>query len=281
MAQLSFRSLIDADASREQIEEWCRKQTQSYTVPFHDGPFVMCRVLGKYIMLCSAGDDAITPHLALNGIWEPWVTMAIAHHVKPGMRCMDVGACYGYYALVMSDIVGQSGHVQAWEPIWDSILSRNARLNGLSVDVVPQAMASVVSVLSPAPPRKNWFFNAGDVGMVPFDEGNQVHKWRKKIGSGVPVPDAYDFIKIDVEGAEADVWTALEDVRALSPDLTVCMEFTPEKHENPDQFLLSLAADGFELGTVGHDGVPRACSLEEALVPDTGGFRMLWLTRKQ
>ena len=98
---------------------------------------------------------------------------------------------------------------------------------------------------------------------------------------GAPDPGAYDFIKIDVEGAEADVWQALAGVRSLSPNLTVCMEFTPEKHENPVAFLELLTSDGFELGTVGHDGTPRSCSLDEALVPDTGNFRMLWLTRKQ
>ncbi len=67
----------------------------------------------------------------------------------------------------------------------------------------------------------------------------------------------------------------------MSPGLTVCMEFTPSQHEAPQAFLQQLTTDGFELGTVGHDGVPRKCSLEEALVPDTGAFRMLWLTRKQ
>jgi hypothetical protein len=57
------------------------------------------------------------------------------------------------------------------------------------------------------------------------------------------------------------------------------MEFTPSMHTDPLPFLNRLTGDGFDLGTVGHDGVPRRCSLDEALVPDTGGFRMLWLTR--
>ena len=94
---LTFKQLIEHDASREQIEDWCRGKAQSYLVPFEDGASaVACRVLGKYIMYCAALDSALTPHLALNGIWEPWITMAIARHVQPGMRCMDIGACYGY-----------------------------------------------------------------------------------------------------------------------------------------------------------------------------------------
>ncbi len=280
--RLSLQSLIAADASREQIEDWCRQQAQSYTVPIGSGSFVACRVLGKYLMYGAASDDALTPHLALNGIWEPWITMAIARHVKPGMRCMDIGSCYGYYALVMADIVGESGHVQAWEPIWGPIVARNALVNGLPVDVVPSAMASVDGVImSPVMPHKDSFFNAGDVRMVPFDQGNNLHRWTRKIVSRTPVPMPYDFIKIDVEGAEDDVWKALAGVRELSPTLTVCMEFTPYKHAAPASFLELLVSDGFRLGTVGHDGTPRECSLEEALVPDTGEFRMLWLTRAQ
>ncbi len=279
--RLSLRSLLNADASREQIEDWCRQQTQSYTVPIGTGSFVVCRVLGKYLMYCAAGDDALTPHLALHGIWEPWVTMAIARHVKPGMRCMDVGACYGYYALLMADLVEASGHVQAWEPLWGPIVTRNALVNGLPVDVVPSAMASVDGAMSPVMPNKGSFFNAGDIKMVPFDQKNNIHRWTRKILSQSPVPASYDFIKIDVEGAEADVWQALAGVRSLSPGLTVCMEFTPGKHAEPQAFLELIVSDGFQMGTVGHDGTPRSCSLEEAIVPDTGEFRMLWLTRNK
>ncbi len=96
-----------------------------------------------------------------------------------------------------------------------------------------------------------------------------------------PAAERWDFIKIDVEGAEGDVWQALAGVRAESPDLTLCMEFTPSQHEKPDRFLAKIMDDGFELGTVGHDGVPRKIPFDEALVPDTGGFRMLWLTRSK
>jgi len=281
--QLSFQSLIAADASREQIEEWCRSKTQSYAVPLEGGPAVACRVLGKYIMYGAAADSALMPHLALNGIWEPWVTMAIAHHVKPGMRCMDVGACYGYYALLLADIAGPGGHVQAWEPVWDHIVTLNAQVNGLPVQVIAKAMASSEATLSPVLPRRDRFFNAGDVKLIPYDAAG---RWFRKVDARPPElgdpaapEEPWDFIKIDVEGAEADVWMALAGVRSRSPSLTVCMEFTPKSHPEPRQFLEQIHADGFAVGTVGHDGVPRPITTDEALVPDTGDFRMLWLTR--
>lgn len=273
MAAPTFMSLLKADATREQIEEWCRGKTQSY--PTEGGRAVVCRVLGKYIMFVANGDTSITPHLALDGIWEPWVTMAIARHLKPGMRCMDIGACYGYYAILMSDIVGDSGHVQAWEPVWGATVLANLNINGLGGELKKSPMGTSAGLqyeyrIPPGP------FNAGDIKLLEYP-GYGAYR-RTTMES--PLPGTWDFIKIDVEGAEADVWQALAGVREQSPDLTVCMEFTPSRHENPGEFLVMLASE-FELGTVGHDGVPRRISADEALVPDTGDFRMLWLTRKK
>jgi len=273
--QPSFQSLLAADASREQIEEWCRHQSRALPIAHST---VLSRVLGKYLMYTLCQDLAITPHLAFNGIWEPWVTMAIARHVKPGMRCLDVGACYGYYSILMADLAGQDGRVEAWEPIYSELVTANAGLNGLAVVTQPCAMGT-----------------AGGSVKLYRDPGNEIGLYNA--GGGSPVTDhrnepddefevevrepagLYDFIKIDVEGAEADVWKALRVGRFTDP-VTVCMEFTPSKHVEPSLFLLDIVSDGFRLGTVGHDGVPRECSIEEALVPDTGDFRMLWLTRR-
>ncbi len=270
----TFMSLLAAGATREQLEEWCRSKTQSYPADVA-GQGIACRVLGKYIMFAAAGDTALTPHLVLNGIWEPWITMAIASHVKPGMRCMDVGACYGYYAMLMADIVGVAGVVEAWEPIWGGTVIANANINGFDIGVRRHFMGTGVDQFEYRIPRGP--FNAGDIKAYP---STSTRGW-SRTSMRAPEATGWDFIKIDVEGAEADVWQALSGVREKSPDLTVCMEFTPSQHERPGEFLLQLVADGFELGTVGHDGVPRRISVDEALVPDTGGFRMLWLTRRQ
>lgn len=276
MSQPTFVTLLKAGATREQLEEWCRGKTQNY--PAHECHEVVCRVLGKYIMFAHNGDVALTPHLALDGIWEPWVTMAIARHLKPGMRCMDIGACYGYYAILMADIVGTTGRVEAWEPVWSETLLANVNINGLDVVVEAALMGTDPDQFEHSKVKAP--FNAGDVKLrrVRPQAGYDPAYWRR-VPMRRPATQAIDFIKIDVEGAEADVWESLERVRAASPTLTVCMEFTPSEHEQPAKFLEKLVADGFELGTVGHDGMPRKISAEEAIVPDTGGFRMLWLTR--
>ena len=277
MSAPTIQQLVARNATREQIEDWCRARTQHYPVLLRDGGIkIVCRVLGKYLMTVLARDYALAPHLVLDGIWEPWITMAIARHVNPGMRCMDVGACYGYYSLLMADIVGPEGKVEAWEPVWSNFIRRNADFNGLPIHVQALAMGTdTQSEFRFTLPEA--MFNAGDVRLVKVTE--KTGAWTRRTTMGIPDPLPWDFIKIDVEGAEADVWQALAGVRQNSPNLTVCMEFTPSKHQQPYLFLRALCDDGFVLGTVGHDGWPRPCTVEEALVPDTGDFRMLWLTR--
>ena len=125
---MDFKELVSRDISREQLEDWCRKQTQMMPA----GPdLVLCRVLGKYLMYVLQKDSSIAPHLACSGIWEPWITMAIARHLQPGMHCLNVGACYGYYSILMRDIVGPDGGVDAFEAEHRSLLSTNCEINGL------------------------------------------------------------------------------------------------------------------------------------------------------
>lgn len=274
MRSASFQSLLQYDATREQLEEWCRSKAQAIPV---GADLVLCRVLGKFIMYTLARDSALTPHLALSGMWEPWVTMAIARHIKPGMRCLDVGACYGYFSLLMADIAGDTGHVEAWEPYHADLLQHNASVNGLPIYVVPQAMGPIGTqvIVKPPPSDELKLFNAGGVQVRPDKE--MLCSYERRVVAGRP-EIGFDFIKVDVEGYEAEVWEALGLPHYDRP-VTVCMEFTPSKHQMPNVFLDRIKHDGFVLGTVGHDGVPRPCSHEEALEPDTGDFRMLWLTR--
>lgn len=275
----SLQQLIAADITREQLEEFCRSEAKSVSVS-GDPPLVLSRVLGKYLMYSLARDHSITPHLAMSGIWEPWVTMAIARHLQPGMSCLDVGACYGYFTVLMGDLVGDGGRVEAYEPLPElaELASLNASLNGLTVDVQNAAVGTHLDGVVPIAKRRRsdsvvGLFNGGGTKCRP-----SVFRDNLFVPSLVPVGH-YDFIKIDAEGAETDVWQALELGKSMLP-ATVCMEFTPREHASPKEFLELVMKQGFELGTVCHDGYPRPCSIDEALIPDTGSFRMLWLTRK-
>jgi FkbM family methyltransferase len=50
------------------------------------------------------------------GTYEPWETRVVRRHLKPGMCFVDVGANIGYFSLLASRVVGQTGRVVAFEP---------------------------------------------------------------------------------------------------------------------------------------------------------------------
>src|SRR3990172_1653195 len=119
-----------ATEDRDAIERWCQSRTQSV---YLGNNIAVCRVLGKYRMFVDTNDRATVPHFLLDGCYETWVTLAIARCVRPGMRCVDVGAHLGYHTLLLADLVGPQGHVQAWEPQRHhaALLFDSVRLNGL------------------------------------------------------------------------------------------------------------------------------------------------------
>lgn len=66
------------------------------------------------------------------GDYEPETCSLIKKLVKPGMRCLDVGAQTGFYTCMMAQLVGSDGEVIAFEPIDRSfnLLNKNIDENG-------------------------------------------------------------------------------------------------------------------------------------------------------
>jgi hypothetical protein len=101
-------------------------------VPMQDA--VLCRVLGRYKMLLDPADRGFAPHLMLDGFWEWWATTFLARNIRPGQRVAEAGACYGYFSLLMADLVGPQGRLTVFEPNPDAaaLLQRNLEMNGLA-----------------------------------------------------------------------------------------------------------------------------------------------------
>lgn len=269
-------ALFLADQDRDTIEKWCRSQTQQAYLGDH---IALARVLGKFLMYVDTWDLSLTPHMLMNGFWELWVTQAIAAFVKPGMRCIDVGANCGYYTLLLAELSGNAP-VHAYEPQAElrPLIERSALINGFSnTTVFERALGEAVG----AQDLHHSEHLLGSASLVPgvglIDGTTQVTVSTLDVDyAGV---SAVSFMKIDVQGYEMQVLRGGRELIARSPNLNIAMEFSPAEHSDPMVSLLEIVSMGFSVRTIGTDGIIRAVTLEQAAKPDTGDHRMLWLSK--
>jgi FkbM family methyltransferase len=108
------------------------------------------------------------------------------------MVAFDIGANAGYYTLALSRLVGDAGHVYAFEPVARSVnyLQRHIELNKLrNVTVAQLAISSGHGLLS----FDDFRISKDNSYLVPSSSLDEF------ISAGYPRPD---FIKMDIEGAE-------------------------------------------------------------------------------
>ena len=133
------------------------------------------------------------------GTYEPAQSALFCKVVKPGDVVYDIGAHFGYYALLASKLVGTEGRVLAFEPSPPNLarLYRHIELNRCSnVQVLELAVSDHEGVA-------HFETRTGSgLGHLAPDGPVEVKITRLDGLQGYPLPNV---MKIDVEGAEVGV----------------------------------------------------------------------------
>jgi FkbM family methyltransferase len=143
----------------------------------------------------------------LYGGWEPDAQAVMIKKIKQGATVYDIGANYGMHTLLMARLVGASGHVYAFEPAPGifSGLSENIERNRLGqVQCIPAAAWNHSGKIN--------FFTGDHLGAGHCSEKDESMEAQSEI-EAFSLDDFVfgkrqyppGFIKIDVEGAEANV----------------------------------------------------------------------------
>jgi FkbM family methyltransferase len=242
---------------------------------------VLCRVLGKYLVYADAQETGITPHLAMDGYWESWITLALARLLRPGWHCLDVGANHGYYTLVMADGVGPDGRVVPVEPTprLAELLRETLDVNGFPGVAVVQKAASASdgdSLQLVIPPHRSLNARLSE-NAGPNDTVVEVES--VTIDALTADWPHVDLIKIDVEGAEEAVWEGMQRTVADNPGLFVILELNVDRYADARAFLASIEGAGFALRYIDVDGAAKAVTVDELLGQQVGQDWMLFLAR--
>jgi FkbM family methyltransferase len=202
------------------------------------------------------------------GTYQAGVVDLMKRFVAPGMTAYDLGAHMGYFTLLLSKLVGHDGRVFAFEPDPHNLRALRSNLEGNRhpVTVTPAAVADA----------------SGEVTFASFGFSSVSHIADSRTPSdavritvpaitlddfvyrdGNPTPN---FIKIDVEGAEARVIRGAERVlREASP--VVVVEARRSHWVEVEGSMRDLGYRGHVLG--GEEGMARAGVADVLFVPAT------------
>jgi FkbM family methyltransferase len=252
--------------SRQKAENEIRARVQSIYV---GNDLVLTRVLGHPKMYLHTKDAGLSAHVMMDGYWEIWLTLVLAQMLKPGMVCIDVGANFGYYSILMGFGVWPDGKVIAVEPNPPvaAVMQKSLQLNGLTGLVqLEQVAAGAVNggschLFVPDGEPKN----AAIVGAEFVGAGGQtVEVPLRTIDAMCAGLDRVDLVKIDAEGAEIDVLSGMRQVIATHKPKIV-LEFNAARYANPTEFLDSLAPIYGRPRLIDYSGTCKRVSDDEIL----------------
>jgi FkbM family methyltransferase len=201
----------------------------------------------------AVGYKAFIEERYVLGPAETDVAEFLAENVWRGYTCIDVGAHFGYYTLLMALYAGESGQVYAFEPQDGArgILERNLAINDLQrrVEALPLVVAEQTGLV---PWEDRGFLTTARIGKA----DGKCQMWK----SSTSLDDFFavrhinpQMIKIDVEGGELGVLRgARQSLADYKPKLVV------EVHHS----------------VIGDEGVGELWHLLDSLGYDVFGWRL-------
>lgn len=204
----------------------------------------------KFILGSLAGDGG-GASVYFNQM-ESEQTLAMMNEFSAGKVFFDIGANVGYYSILASKIVGEKGAVVAFEPVMRNLvfLQQHVEINNAhNVKVLPFALSDKNSVAT---------FSLGQnsaMGHLADENGNSEHLvyvptiTLDEISEKVNLLP--DVMKIDVEGAEMDVFHGAERVLREAKPTIFLSTHSPELRVECLNFLRGI---GYEVKSMLPEG---------------------------
>lgn len=184
--------------------------------------------------------------------YEPFETSVFKSLIHEGDTIIVCGANIGYYPIIASDIIGESGRIYAYEPTPETfqVFLRNIKENNCS-NIVP--INSAVSdhngytnfkiVNGASNHISNSFTDNKNVVCVPLATLDEMHRNQK-----------IDLVLMDIEGFEHLAFNGMEKLLSSNPKIKLIMEFGSyyinEAGLSPKAFLEDVAKHGFKISDI-------------------------------
>jgi len=208
--------------------------------------------------------DQIQKVIWLTGRWEPSITAFVRSTLAPGDTFIDVGANIGYYSLLASRMVGETGRVYAIEasPSIFAMLQDNLMLNRSG------NVHAINAIVTDRDGEEDFWLQSANLGQSTAVAALGLAKGMRLEGrvrsatltSLVPDQDLRNarVIKIDVEGAELTVLQPLfASLSEFSPRTLWAIELSPQlcpgRQADVAQIFKAFSAAGYTAYTIAND----------------------------
>lgn len=195
--------------------------------------YAIKEINGVRMRLDLRNDEGISKFLIIHGKREPVTVdyLVDSKILKEGDTVLDIGANIGYYALLESKLVGVSGVVYAVEPIRNnlSLLKKNIKLNNAD-NIKAYNLAIGDKDKEKIQIYKRSKGNLSSLTSLPSDYGEVVSVEEVPMSTvdsfvNKEMASSPKFIRMDVEGYEANILEGMSDALSHRPHLQI--EFHP------------------------------------------------------
>lgn len=235
----------------------------------------LTRTIYGHKMYVKTTDLSLAPHILLDGFWENWITKVFIREVQPGMVVCDIGANIGYYSLLAAASVGERGHLHCFEANPDvcEILFQNLDINGFlsRTTVVNKAVFSELGDIEFNVCEKHQgsssLFLDQNVAEAFQDSLKKIKVKAISLDDYFPAGSKVDFIKVDAEGAEPDIFKGAKRVLNENKNIKVMMEWSLALLDRPGMTPLDfwnlIQGYGFKAYRIAHDSTLTLEGFEE------------------
>jgi FkbM family methyltransferase len=220
---------------------------------------IIAKIFSGLKMYLDPTDLAITPHLALDGVWEHRITAAWLSVVKSTDTVLDIGSNNGYYgALAAQKTDKKHSKVVMFEanPNLIPYIKKTLAVNWLNEQCVLENLA-----VADKPGKLTLHVLKDYVGSSSVLSNERVKEYmgRKMYletaesvsVKAVPIDDyckqnnitSIDLVMMDIEGFEDKAYQGMRHIIQASPSPTLFIEFTKGAYDKPEEFYAEMLAD--------------------------------------
>lgn len=214
-------------------------------------------------------DLGLTPHIALDGIWEREVEEVLLRLLRPGQTVAEVGSNMGYHSLAMAQAIGPDGRLHAFEANPDvlPLLRDTIVVNGYQDRIALHPVAAL--------DRAGEIAFASDPAHIGSGhwaaESDAEHYSRRRTVPAVPLDaaladvPALDLLRMDAEGSEPQVLRGAEQLLRRSPGLRIVTEWSPPMmapRTALPEFIAWLGGHGFVARRIARSGRLEPVAME-------------------